>query len=293
MTKEATCTEAGTETYTCSACGDSYDVPIAPKGHDYTEKVIEEATCTEPGTMEYTCSVCGETTRGPISPTGAHDYAPEEKRVWVTDVLAYDAQETTGYDEYFMCNSRSCGEKFDTLEEIAAHKAADIEASQKKNGSHGGIILHKDPVKTAVHEDEQGHYETVTVNACRDCGAVESHQHEYAPYYQKVQVIDQEAGSSVSAITNCDERFSDYKGSIGTGGIGFIVCFGDGVGSEDDPYNCWKAFATDDAYMAHSKETGHGHTTTGGFAISEENEEVSHYEKVKMGEKCIICGQEK
>ena len=51
--KEPTCTENGSVTYTCSGCGDSYDEPVAAKGHTYGT-----ATCT----VASTCKDCGATT---------------------------------------------------------------------------------------------------------------------------------------------------------------------------------------------------------------------------------------
>ena len=60
ITKEATCTEAGEKTYTCS-CGDTYTETIPATGHNYLEKVTKEPTCTEAGEKTYTCSVCGDT----------------------------------------------------------------------------------------------------------------------------------------------------------------------------------------------------------------------------------------
>ena len=51
VTKEATCTEAGTKTFTCD-CSDSYTEDIPVLSHSY-----KDATCTAPKT----CSVCGAT----------------------------------------------------------------------------------------------------------------------------------------------------------------------------------------------------------------------------------------
>ena len=56
--KEATCTEAGVRTYTCS-CGDSYTENIPATGHSYVSKVTKAATTTEEGITTYTCSKCG------------------------------------------------------------------------------------------------------------------------------------------------------------------------------------------------------------------------------------------
>ena len=51
VTKEATCAEAGTKTFTCD-CGDSYTEDIAALEHSW-----KDATCTDPKT----CSECGAT----------------------------------------------------------------------------------------------------------------------------------------------------------------------------------------------------------------------------------------
>jgi hypothetical protein len=61
VTKEATCTEKGLLTYTCSVCGLTYTVETLPTGeHDYVASV-KEATCAEEGEITYTCSMCGDT----------------------------------------------------------------------------------------------------------------------------------------------------------------------------------------------------------------------------------------
>ena len=64
VTKEATCTEEGEKTFTCTVCGHSETQTVAPLGHD--EKTIEgkAPTCTETGLSSgKQCSVCGEITK--------------------------------------------------------------------------------------------------------------------------------------------------------------------------------------------------------------------------------------
>ncbi len=61
--KEATCTDTGTMTYTCTRCGEirTEDIPIDSQNHSWNEgEVTAEATCTNTGTMTYTCTKCGE-----------------------------------------------------------------------------------------------------------------------------------------------------------------------------------------------------------------------------------------
>ena len=61
VTKEATCTEAGTTTYTCEKCGKTYTEKIPKIDHDFeiTEEVT--GTCLEKGYRVETCKVCGLT----------------------------------------------------------------------------------------------------------------------------------------------------------------------------------------------------------------------------------------
>ena len=49
----ATCTEAGSVTYTCTDCGDSYTETVPALGHDY-------AAADDAGDTIYTCTRCGE-----------------------------------------------------------------------------------------------------------------------------------------------------------------------------------------------------------------------------------------
>ena len=61
VTKEATCLENGSQTYTCK-CGDSYDEEIPALGHDYVSKTVAP-TYEAKGYTEHTCSRCGDTYR--------------------------------------------------------------------------------------------------------------------------------------------------------------------------------------------------------------------------------------
>ena len=65
VTKEATCTEDGSVTYTCTVCGDTKVEKLPATGHKAGEAVKEnetEATCTEDGSYDSVvyCSVCGK-----------------------------------------------------------------------------------------------------------------------------------------------------------------------------------------------------------------------------------------
>ncbi|MBR0303730.1 MAG: hypothetical protein IJQ80_07755, partial [Clostridia bacterium] len=59
------CGEAGTVTYTCSRCGDTYDDPVAEIPHNFTlenavpEAIKTAASCDDPAVYYKTCSRCG------------------------------------------------------------------------------------------------------------------------------------------------------------------------------------------------------------------------------------------
>ena len=63
VTKQPTCTESGTKTFTCS-CGDSYTETIPATGHKDVTITGKAATCTATGLTDgKKCSVCGTVTK--------------------------------------------------------------------------------------------------------------------------------------------------------------------------------------------------------------------------------------
>ncbi len=63
-TKEPTCTENGTVSYSCSVCGKTKEEEIEATGHSYVAVSTVEPTETEDGYTEYECSVCKDTYKG-------------------------------------------------------------------------------------------------------------------------------------------------------------------------------------------------------------------------------------
>ena len=99
VTKEATCTEAGEKTYTCTVCNETKTEKIEATGHKYsTEWTIDkEATCTEPGSKSHHCTVCGartDITEIPVIKENKDDNAKTD----VTVSQGKDAPDTT-FDE--------------------------------------------------------------------------------------------------------------------------------------------------------------------------------------------------
>jgi len=70
----ATCTEAGSISYSCPDCGATWATEIAALGHNWTEEITVAATCTAEGTKTSTCSVCSATETATI-PMIDHVYA--------------------------------------------------------------------------------------------------------------------------------------------------------------------------------------------------------------------------
>lgn len=61
VTKEATCTEPGVKTFTCTVCGETKTEDIAASGHDLKKTDAKDATCTEEGNSAYwTCERCSK-----------------------------------------------------------------------------------------------------------------------------------------------------------------------------------------------------------------------------------------
>ena len=66
MTKEATCTEEGEKTFTCSLCKETKTESVAKTEHTYKEEVTKEPTFSEEGEKTFTCENCGDTYTEPI-----------------------------------------------------------------------------------------------------------------------------------------------------------------------------------------------------------------------------------
>ena len=60
VTKEATCMEEGSVTYTCENCGETETVSTKKTKHDYREEQHKNATCTENGYSISACQTCND-----------------------------------------------------------------------------------------------------------------------------------------------------------------------------------------------------------------------------------------
>ena len=76
-TVDATCTEAGSKTYTCTACGETVKADFVPaNGHSYEESVVAP-TCEKDGYTNHVCSVCGDSYVADYVDAAGHDCETE------------------------------------------------------------------------------------------------------------------------------------------------------------------------------------------------------------------------
>ena len=91
-TKVPTCTETGTDTYTCADCGYIKTVTLDKVDHDYVAGETVEATCTAKGYTPYECSMCHDTYEEEI-PMLDHDYEAKETVESTCTVNGYTSYE--------------------------------------------------------------------------------------------------------------------------------------------------------------------------------------------------------
>lgn len=96
ITKQASCTEKGIQTYSCS-CGKSYTEEIPMINHNYNQKIIAP-TCENDGYTNNTCVRCGHSFNNNIIQATGHNY--------ITTTIE-PTYETEGYDLHTcqICNN--------------------------------------------------------------------------------------------------------------------------------------------------------------------------------------------
>ena len=185
--KEATCEEAGSKSYHCTAegCNSKTDVTeIAALGHSWDEgKITKAPTCTEAGEKTYTCTRCNATKTEVVAALG-HDYSEE----WTVDKEA--TCEEAGSKSHH-CTRPGC----DSKSEVTVIEALGHEWGEGK--------ITKAPTCTETGE------KTYTCTRCNvtKTEAVEALGHHYSVEW----TIDKEAtttetGSKSHHCTVCGDR---------------------------------------------------------------------------------------
>ena len=88
VTKEATCTEEGSKTYTCENCGATETIDIQKTAHNYKITEQKDATCTENGYSISVCQTCNDEKKEEIFAKG-HSKEIRNKKIATCKVEGY------------------------------------------------------------------------------------------------------------------------------------------------------------------------------------------------------------
>ena len=132
---EATCTEEGEKTFTCSICGDKKTEKVSATGHQHTEiRNKKEATCKEPGYSGDTwCKDCGKKI------LSGQTIAKTENHSWDAGKVTTKATCTEEGEKTFTCSI--CGDEKTEKVSATGHQHTEIrnkkEATCKEEGYSG------------------------------------------------------------------------------------------------------------------------------------------------------------
>ena len=135
VTTEATCTEEGEKTFTCSICGDEKTEKVSATGHQHTEiRNKKEATCKETGYSGDTwCKDCGKKI------LSGQTIAKTENHSWDAGKVTTEATCTEEGEKTFTCSI--CGDEKTEKVSATGHQHTEIrnkkEATCKEEGYSG------------------------------------------------------------------------------------------------------------------------------------------------------------
>lgn len=169
ITKEASCTEAGVKTFTCTECNKSYTEEIAMIEHTYTGEDTKEATCTEKGVITYTCSACNDTYSDEVEMV-AHTFGEPTVTKKPTCM-----EEGEGVTNCTVCGAVGTTE---TIQKIECNYEAKTQS--KKTCTNDGLIVHtcsmcgdkkEEVVKATGHKWKAA--TCYAAKTCSNCGETE------------------------------------------------------------------------------------------------------------------------
>ena len=159
ISKEATCTDEGIKTFTCTLCGGTYDETINIVPHTFDEGTItKEPTCNEKGVKTFTCTKC-KTTKEEEIPCIEHTY---------TDKVTLEPTFDTEGVRTFTCEV--CGEKY--TEEIPKIERTVIVSVTSKtsipediyNGRYSNRVTFSFNLENQTDKDVKGVSGNLTIN---------------------------------------------------------------------------------------------------------------------------------
>ena len=214
VTKEATETETGIMTYTCSVCEATKEETIPVKEHEHTyETVVTAPTCMEDGYTTYTCA-CGDTY------TGDKVTAPGHKAVAYEEVAATCT--TVGYTGGKYCSV--CTQVLENRTKIGAlgHDFSNGTGMCSRCTTVESECEH--PTNKVVHEnvswyttDENGEtmpegYRVTATYTCESCGVI----HGSVPATD-IAVVEDTTKSKAATCTEDAVKWYDATISFGEG----------------------------------------------------------------------------
>ena len=216
VTKEATCTEDGTERRDCQNC-DHYETrTIEATGHDY-KSVVTAPTCTEKGYTTHTCANCGHNYVDTFVPALGHNFVTyvsdgnatctedgtktaKCERCDATDTVV-DRGSATGhkFGDWFVFNDAICTK--DGLEQRDCQNCDHYETRVVEATGHS-----YKSVVTAPTCTEQGY----TTHTCANCGHsyidsyVNATGHKFGNWTTTKEATCTEDGEERRDCQNCD-----------------------------------------------------------------------------------------
>ena len=137
VTQTASCQGAEITKYTCTDCGDNYEVITkVPTAHSWTEwTTTKTATENEAGEQERHCEVCNEKEKAPIPATGSH--------VMEEDITKYVPAtcETEGKRVYVCRTHNNCTADYTvTIAALGHQTSIDYKAADCKEAGHANLV---------------------------------------------------------------------------------------------------------------------------------------------------------
>ena len=170
VTTPATCTTAGEETRTCTACGAEDHRAVSATGHHYGDWVVTTpATCTTPGVETRTCNDCGNPE---TRPTALAAHTPGE---WEVETPATCTEAGVEVQKCTVCDaevdSRAISALGHHVEDWVVDAAPDCENEGHKHGEctvcHAIVDEDMDALGHAVADDD---WMVVTPATCTEPG---------------------------------------------------------------------------------------------------------------------------